>query len=60
MFLKIDSDQARTDVETMAMAPIPTPRSCGASRLCSRLPPYLGRHPAASASRRRADEVTLL
>ena len=34
VFLKIDTDQARIDreVEVMARAPIPTPRSCGASR----------------------------
>jgi hypothetical protein len=54
VFLKIDADQARTDVEVeaMAMAPIPTPESCGASRPCSRSPPSPGQHSAASASRR--------
>ena len=40
VFLKIDADQARTDVEVeaMAMAPVPTPESCGGSRPCSRSP----------------------
>jgi hypothetical protein len=55
VFLKIDADQARTDVEVeaMALAPIPTRRSCGGSRPCSRSPPSQGRHSAASASHPR-------
>jgi hypothetical protein len=50
VFLKIDVDQAHTDVEVeaMAMAPVPTRRSCGGSRPCSPSPPSQGRHSAAS------------
>ena len=44
VFLKIDADQTRADVEVeaMAMAPIRLRRSCGGSRPCSRSPPSQG------------------
>lgn len=51
---KVDADQARIDVEVEAMplAPVPTRRSCGASRPCSRPPHSRGRRLGASAGRR--------
>jgi len=44
VFLKIDADQTRTDVEVeaMAMAPSRPRRSCGGSRPCSRSPLFRG------------------
>ena len=50
VFLKIDGDQAYTnvEVEAMALARSRLRRSCGASRRYSRWPPCQGRHSAAS------------
>lgn len=44
VFLKIDADQTRSDVEVeaIATAPIPTPRSCGENRPCLRSLPFPG------------------
>jgi hypothetical protein len=53
VFLKIDADQMRTDVEVeaMAMAPIPTPE------VLWRKPPVLVRHSAASRGNSSAVKV---
>lgn len=54
VFLKIDADQTRTDieVETMAMAPIPTPKILWREPLCSRSPPCQARLLATSGGSR--------
>jgi hypothetical protein len=59
VFLKIDADQARLDVEVeaMAMAPILTPEVLWRKPPCSRSPPLRGRHSAASANRRSASSA---